>query len=47
MSYFLKDEYRKFLEDIEKNIKNEEDLSYIKKDFLNLWKNSQKKWIQM
>ena len=33
MSYFLKDEYRKFLEDIEKNIKNEEDLSYIKKRF--------------
>ena len=33
MSHFLKDEYRKFLEDIEKNIKNKEDLNYVQKRF--------------
>lgn len=31
----LKEEYKKFLEDIEKNIKNKEDLEYIKERFTN------------
>ena len=31
----LKSEYKSFLDDIEKNIKNKEDLEYIKKRFSN------------
>ena len=34
----LKEEYEQFLNDIEKNIKNEEDLEYIKNRFDNFFK---------
>lgn len=30
----IKNEYKSFLDDIEKNIKNKDDLEYIKKDLL-------------